>query len=178
MFPLGGRWWSDLHSDRSLILPSTLMTMELSGDTGAAMPSYIHVQSVWGNTSCHNNYDRTIETIFLATVSLSHWCSPWLALVACKVIVISHNFITWWHKAISVVCALPHSVTPKGSSHHMCTTTPCHIDKVMLSLIALARLVFCCNDLYHLSRHKVIWRLSSCCWWWFQESLMAHDCGL
>lgn len=40
------------------------MAVELSGDTGAAMQSYIHVQSVRSNTTCHNNYDRTIETIF------------------------------------------------------------------------------------------------------------------
>lgn len=60
---LCSRWDSDLHSDRSLILPLTLMAVELSGDTGAAIQSYIHVQSVWGNTPCHNNYDRSMETI-------------------------------------------------------------------------------------------------------------------
>lgn len=40
------------------------MAVELSGDTGAAMWSYIHVQSVQSNTTCHNNYDRTIKTFF------------------------------------------------------------------------------------------------------------------
>ena len=61
---LGSRWESDLHSDRSLILPLTLMAVQLSGDTGAPMQSYIHVQSVQSNVACHNNYDRTIEIIF------------------------------------------------------------------------------------------------------------------
>lgn len=39
------------------------MAVELSGDTGPAIQSYIHVQSVRGNTPCHNNYDRSMETI-------------------------------------------------------------------------------------------------------------------
>lgn len=119
------------------------MAVELSGDTGAAMWSYIHVQSVQSNTTCHNNYDRTIKTFFffllVATASLSHKCSPWLALVSCKVIVISHNFITWWHKAISIACVLPTLFPPKGSSRHMCMTTPCRIDKVMPSKSILCR---------------------------------------
>lgn len=89
------------------------MAVELSGDTGAAMQSYIHVQSVRSNTTCHNNYDNWDN--FLATVSPSHKCSPWLALVACKVIVISHNFITWWHKAISIVFASPTLLPLKGA---------------------------------------------------------------
>lgn len=40
------------------------MAVELSGDTGAAIQSHIHVQSARSSTSCHNNYDRSIETFF------------------------------------------------------------------------------------------------------------------
>lgn len=50
MLFLGGRWSSDLQSDRSLTPPLTVMAVELSGDTGAAIQSYIHVQSARGNT--------------------------------------------------------------------------------------------------------------------------------
>lgn len=93
------------------------MAVELSGDTGAAIQSHIHVQSARSSTSCHNNYDRSIETFF--SVSPSHLCSPWLALVARKVIVISQNFITWWHKAISIVGAVPILLPLKGV-HTIC----------------------------------------------------------
>lgn len=115
----GSRWPSDLHGDGSLLLPSTLMAVELSGDTGAPTQSDIRVQSVQSSTCCHNDYDRSIEMLFylfiylyfilfsLLSVPPSHLCSPWLALVAHKVIVISQNFITWWHKAISIACAVP-----------------------------------------------------------------------
>lgn len=50
MLFLGGRWSSDLQSDRSLTPPLTVMAVELSGDTGAVIQSYIHVQSARGNT--------------------------------------------------------------------------------------------------------------------------------
>lgn len=50
MLSLGGRWPSDLQSDRSLAAPSTVMAAELSGDTGAVIQSHIRVQSAPGNT--------------------------------------------------------------------------------------------------------------------------------
>lgn len=131
----GSRWPSDLHGDGSLLLPSTLMAVELSGDTGAPTQSHIRVQSVQSSTCCHNDYDRSIEMLFylfiylyfilfsLLSVPPSHLCSPWLALVAHKVIVISQNFITWWHKAISIACAVPilfpcWEFTPYGAWQH------------------------------------------------------------
>lgn len=52
-----------LLDDRSLILPLTLMAAELSADAGVATRSYILVQSVRSYATCHNNYDRTMETI-------------------------------------------------------------------------------------------------------------------
>lgn len=136
----GSRWPSDLHCDGSLPLPSTLMAVELSGDTGAPTQSHVRVQSAQSSTCCHNGHDRRIKMFFLfiyiyyydyyfyfilplfislslclsrslflfvLSVSPSHLCSPWLALVAHKVIVISQKFITWWHKAISIACAVP-----------------------------------------------------------------------
>lgn len=50
MLLLGGRWSSDLQSDRSLTPPLTVMAVELSGDTGAVIQPHIHVQSAWGDT--------------------------------------------------------------------------------------------------------------------------------
>lgn len=61
----GSRWPSDLHSDGSLLLPSTLMAVELSGDTGAPTQSHIRVQSVQSSTCCHNDYDRSIKMFFI-----------------------------------------------------------------------------------------------------------------
>lgn len=114
----GSRWPSDLHTDRSIILLLTLMAVELSRYTRVAIQSYILVQSVWSNATCHNNYDRTIERIFGDRLSVP-LVLLWLALVARKVIVISHNFITWWHKAISILCALPTLLSLKGV-HTIC----------------------------------------------------------
>lgn len=61
----GSRWPSDLHSDGSLLLPSTLMAVELSGDTGAPTQSHIRVQSVQSSTCCHNDYNRSIKMFFI-----------------------------------------------------------------------------------------------------------------
>lgn len=55
-------------SDRSLTPPLTVMAVELSGDTGALIQPYIHVQSANQEathiTSCPNNYDRSSQTQF------------------------------------------------------------------------------------------------------------------
>lgn len=66
----GSRWPSDLHGDGSLLLPSTLMAVELSGDTGAPTQSHIRVQSVQSSTCCHNDYDRSIEMFFYLFIYL------------------------------------------------------------------------------------------------------------
>lgn len=142
---LGSRWQSDLLCGRSLILPLTLMAVELSGDTGAPMQSYIHVQSVQSISACHNNYDRTIETCFFCDSLTVPLVFPLIGLGGSQ----SHCHFSQLNYFVAQsnfhrLCS-SYSDTPKGSSHHMCMTTPCRIDKVLsskclseLSLIIMA----------------------------------------
>lgn len=76
MLLLGGRWSSDLQSDRSLTPPLTVMAVELSGDTGPVIQSYIHVQSARGNTHPVTIIMTEALRHILAAAPTSHKSSP------------------------------------------------------------------------------------------------------
>lgn len=149
------------------------MAVELSGDTGAAMQSYIHVQSVRSNTTCHNNYDRTIETIFCLTVPQVF---PLIGLGSLQ----SHCHFSQLHYLVAQsnfhrLC-FSYFVAPKGSSHRVSMATPCRRDKVIsseclseLSLILMVTLFIRILMIYP----SLMCLIAD----WIQVCVMSPDCG-
>lgn len=122
---LGGRWSSELQSDRSLTPPLTVMAVELSGDTGAVIQPHIHVQSARGDT-------HPVTIIMTEVLRHSFGSSAdvpqvfYLIGLGCLK---SPCHFSQLHcfEAQSNFCrlCLSHSVGPLGSSRHMCATSPC-----------------------------------------------------
>lgn len=125
MLFLGGRWLSDLQSDRSLTSPLTVMAVELSGDTGAVIQSYIHVQSARGNTHPVTIImTEVLRHIFGSGVDVPQ-VFPLIGLGCLK----SHCHFSQLHRFEAQSnfrrCRRSHPVSPSGSSRHMCATSPC-----------------------------------------------------
>lgn len=124
MLPLGGRWSSDLQSDRSLTPPLTVMAVELSGDTGAVIQSYIPVQSAPGNTH---------PVTIIMTEVLRHifgsgaGVPPVFSLIGLGCLRSHCHFsqlLRFEAQSNFRRLCRSHSVGPSGSWCHMCATSP------------------------------------------------------
>lgn len=121
MLSLGGRWPSDLQSDRSLTPPLTVMAVELSGDTGAVIQSYIHVQSAPGNTHP--------VTIIMTEVPRQIFGSgagvpPVSSLIGLGCLKSRRHFSQLLRFEAQSNFRRSRSAGPSGRRRHMCATSP------------------------------------------------------